>query len=82
MANNFTNPKPRALGYLRELWLIDNHGTSGGESMFSSIQKYAASNPDSRTEFEMDENKFVIVLVNRFMSKIQQVSGIWRSYVC
>lgn len=70
MANNSINPKPRAVSYLRELWLKDNHGTLGGETMFSSIQKYAESNPNSHIEFENDENGFVIVLVTEFMFKI------------
>lgn len=70
MANNSINPKPRAVRYLRDLWVKDNHGTLGGETMFSSIQKYAELHPDSKIEYEIYENRFVIVLVTEFMLKI------------
>lgn len=82
MANNYIIPKPRAVSFLRESWLKNNHGTLDGESMFSSIKKYAASNSNSKIELEVDGNKFVIVFVTEFMIKIHEVSGSRRSCVC
>lgn len=52
---------------MRELWLQNNHGTLGGGDMFSAIEKYAASNTPSKIQYEVNGDRFTVVLVTEFM---------------
>lgn len=73
LANHGTNPSPRSAGWLREVWLMENHGQLSGESMFSAIKKYAENCKATKIELEVhDGGTFVIVLVTDLMMRCHQ----------
>lgn len=49
---------------MKELWLQNNQG---GEDMLSAIEKYAASNTNSKIQYEVNGEIFTFVLVTEFM---------------
>ena len=71
LANNATNPSKRAISYLREKWIKENHGSFGGEDMYSAIQKYA-SNSESTIKVECEGHSFAIVVITPFMKRIHK----------
>ena len=70
LANNGINPGAKSVYYNHDLWLKENYGSVGGQSMFLAIRKYGESHPDSTIVVEEIGEKFVAVLVTSFMHRI------------
>lgn len=72
MASSSINPTQRAVRHLLDVWREKEHGSVGGESMFTQIKKYADTNPDTTIEVQVEGDKFAIVLVTDFMMRVHK----------
>ncbi|XP_064109019.1 uncharacterized protein LOC135217219 [Macrobrachium nipponense] len=72
MANNAINPTQRAMEHLWDVWRQEKHGSVGGESMFTQIEKYAADNPGTIIEILREGDNFIIVLVTEFLLRVHK----------
>ena len=68
--NHGINPSVRAVEYMRKQWLSDQHGGLDNLSMADSIRKYAANNPEITILQNIEESRYVVVLVTPFMRRI------------
>lgn len=72
IANGAKNPGAKTVYYLRELWLKQNHGSVGGNSMFQCIKDYSGKNPKCNILLEGDDKSFTAVLVTEFMLRVHK----------
>ncbi|KAG0718594.1 hypothetical protein GWK47_052130 [Chionoecetes opilio] len=72
LANRSINPTRRSVTYLHDSWRAKYHGSVGGESMLSSIKRYAEANTSSKIGIGMHGDHFVVVLVTEFMLRVHE----------